>query len=82
MEKRAKTSRGGCGMGRPPRGDRSRSGDCGVEGDRDDRRVEVVALMQSSGLDRVYSSLPWRELMKSRYQVKLSFLMRPYVPLP
>lgn len=81
MEKRAKTSRGGAGWG-APRGDRSRSGDCGVEGDRDDRRVEVVALMQSSGLDRVYSSLPWRELMKSRYQVKLSFLMRPYVPLP
>ena len=69
-------------MGAPPRGDRSRSGDCGVEGIETVDVLRWWALMQSSGLDRDYSSLPWRELMKSRYQVKLSFLMRSYVPLP
>lgn len=82
MEKRATTSRGGVRDGAPPE---AIAPAAVIVGRRGIETVDVSrwwALMQSSGLDRDYSSLPWRELMKSRYQVKLSFLMRSYVPLP
>lgn len=81
MEKRATTSRE-ARDGAPPE---AIAPAAVIVGWRGIETVDVSrwwALMQSSGLDRDYSSLPWRELMKSRYQVKLSFLMRSYVPLP
>lgn len=81
MEKRATTSREARDGGAPE----AIAPAAVIVGWRGIETVDVSrwwALMQSSGLDRDYSSLPWRELMKSRYQVKLSFLMRSYVPLP
>lgn len=82
MEKRATTSREARDGGAPPE---AIAPAAVIVGWRGIETVDVSrwwALMQSSGLDRDYSSLPWHELMKSRYQVKLSFLIRSYVPLP